>query len=83
MFFSLFWYVLESPVQDFKQLQEFSNLFVGTQNKQKYMQKWWWWYLTSQKEKERDPHTKYWAKVIGGIQKDQGTWAYHEPSTFF
>ncbi len=47
------------------------------------MQKWWWWYLTSQKEKERDPHTKYWAKVIGGIQKDQGTWAYHEPSTFF
>jgi hypothetical protein len=33
--------------------------------------------LTSQKE--RDPHTKCWEKVIGGIQKDGGTWAYHEP----
>ncbi len=29
--------------------------------------------------KERDPHAKYWEKVIGGIQKDGGTWAYHEP----
>ncbi len=30
--------------------------------------------LTSQKE--RDPRTKYWVKVIGGIQKDGGV---HEP----
>ncbi len=33
--------------------------------------------LTSQKE--RDPRTKYWVKVIGRIKKDGGTWAYHEP----
>jgi hypothetical protein len=88
--------ILESPVQDFNKLQDFSNLFVCTQKKQTSICKSGVGVdvggrgkhksldihnLTSQKE--RDPRTKYWVKVIGGIQKDGGTWAYHEPWTIF